>query len=166
MYIKKDIITLHLSSHCVNVNEGYIPQYIEFFTLRQFTSLIEPLVFISSKTRDKLPDCHVWQSTRAKPRRALTWSHEISKATTYLSLWPISWPISTIYVYKRTIVTTLCRMDKINQKFWLVTQIGIPLLVICSTLTQVILKGLSPLVKPGLILSNLCLNICLVPHCT
>ena len=50
---------------------------------------------------------------------------------------------------------------------WEVTQICIPLLVVGS-LTQVMLKWLPPLVRAGLrvILSNLCLNICLVPHCT
>ena len=59
----------------------------------------------------------------------------------------------------------------IGPKLWAVTQICIPLLVIGSLLTQVILKGSTPLVRAGLvgtcvILSNLCPNICLVPHCT
>ena len=56
----------------------------------------------------------------------------------------------------------------IGPTLWAVTQICIPLLVIGSLLTQVILKVSTPLVRAGLvgtfvILSNLCLNICLVP---
>ena len=60
----------------------------------------------------------------------------------------------------------------IGPKLWEVTQIRIPLLAIGSLLTQVILKGSTPLERAAglvgtcVILSNLCLNICLVPHCT